>query len=293
METLAIVPALTLMLPALGPFLLTLILLLGVRRVAPGRPLLRTFLEDFSILAGILLAFGLFDPASLVHFANPERPMDWIPDLAGATFLSRTVFSLAFPLRINSLFAEMVSIMAGSLILLFPLLRQHSLQSGLGLLTLTSLVWISVRLFFPGRRGAGLDPALLLPVLLVSGTLSLVSPLSGSLLLGQLAGGLAAVLAAILFFSLMTGTRVSGIETGITLGALVVIGRQYAEIPLPIIAGLLVALAAGSLGNRIFSGSRRLPKWAILLLPAFLSIIPLGGAILYAVKNLQSSGGGY
>jgi hypothetical protein len=295
METLAIVPALTMMLPALGPFLLTLALLAGFRHLSRFRPFFR-IPDDFAILAGILLSFGLFDPSSLTHFADPERPMDWIPDLVTGTFIVRTLLSRGSGSRLLATITELGAIASSVFILLLPLMRQRSLASGLVLFVLAFLVWISLRLSFIPTCKGNAPSSLLLPVFLILAALSFISPLSGSLLLGQLSGGLAAVLAASLVIALFRSLTLSGIEPGLALGALVLIGRYYAEIPFPVVATLLSAFPAASLGQYLalrIPGRTRTGRLGQFLLPALFSVFPLLVAIAIAVRTLSSSGGGY
>lgn len=295
METLAIVPALTMMLPALGPFLLTLVLLAGFGHLNRFRPFFR-IPDDFAVLSGILLTFGLFDPASLTHFSDPERPMDWIPDLVTGTFLVRTLLSRVSGSRLLATATELGAIAASGLIILLPLMRQRSLVSGIVLFVLAFLVWVSLRLSFIPTSKGNVPSSLLLSAFLILATLSLISPLSGSLLLGQLSGGLAAVLAASLVFSLLKGSTVSGVEPGLALGALVLIGRYYAEIPVPVVASLLSAFPAASLGQYLakrIPGRTRIGRLGQVLLPALFSILPLSVAIAIAVRTLSSSEGGY
>jgi hypothetical protein len=295
MENFSIIPALTLMLPALGPFFLTLLLLLGIRFLAPpGKSL--PILDDLAILSGILLAFGLFDPASLTHFSNPERPMDWIPDLTASTFLLRTAISRLSGSWITRLLPELAAIAAACVILLLPLLRQHSLGSALVKLAVTLLVWGTIRLSFFDRERTGLPPPVLLAIFLVLATLSFVSPLSGSLLLGQLAGGLAAVMAATFLATLIRGIRVSGVETGLALGALLLVGRYYVEIPPSVLSGLLSGLLASAIGFLVLRKIHlpgRTARVGLFLVPALLSAIPLGIAIWQALRNLPARGAGY
>lgn len=297
MESLAILPALTLMLPAVAPFFTTLFLLWIFRRFrctsrtrntgADSRKLFDP--GEIAVLAGILLAFGLFDPASILSFTNPERPMDWIPDLLVAEVLSRTLASFFFRKSRSSFPPGITAIPFIVLILLWPLLRQKS-GTEAWTLSLTTLVsWIALHFFVIAgdKDKEDRSRSRLLLLLLATLTFTAISPLSGSLLLGQLGSGLSAVMTATLLFSIVTKTSAPLSESALSLGTLLLIGFFYAEIPFPVIGLLLLALFAGGLGGRILHRTP-LPGWGAFLLFLILSGVPLGLAVANALRSMPS-----
>ncbi|MDA8027482.1 MAG: hypothetical protein M0Z25_00665 [Nitrospiraceae bacterium] len=287
MESLSITPAIALMRPALLPFLLVLVLLM-VLRLLPERWRLTALLPDLVVLAGILFLFGLFDPASIRHFFNPNRPMDWIPLLATFTFALRTILP-----RTASLLSQAGILLVSLTILTLPLLRQVSLEKGMTSLLLTFAPWIGIRALYPADARRGIDATYLLPPFFTAGAFSFISPLSGSLLLGQLAGGLAALFGAMLLSSWKGGVRVSAIESGWVMGALLVIGLDYVDISLKVIlclaGALMLGAVVGRLSNRIWGlgGGRK-----AALVSGFAGL-PLVAAVVVALNDLKNQGGGY
>ena len=287
METLSIAPAVALMYPAAIPFICVLLLLSSIR-LLPKKWLKSPLLvADLVILSGIFLVFAVFDPGSIRHFFDPDRPMDWIPLLASAIFILRHLFPgrSLFPL-------ESVGVILGLLLLTLPILRQDSLFQGAVSYISTLAVWLGIRFIYPVDRIKGLDPLFLLPPFFTAAALAVLSPLSGSLLVGQLAGGLAAVFGAMLL-SAFFGTRISGVEPGWVIGALLVIGLRYVDISPVVISSLAGALLVGGLAGRVSSFGRKAGTGKRTLIVAGVSILPLVAAIIVAVRSLKDQGGGY
>ncbi len=288
MSSFSIAPAAALMLPAAGPFFLVLVALFLVGRFPSVRPDRRVFLADLSVLSGILLVFGVFDSPSLRHFLHPEQPLDWIPLLASATFSVRNLFS-----RLPSPVIEAVMTLTGLLILLMPLLRQGELPGGAREVALIYAAWMAIRLLYPVGNISGDDRMFLIPLLLATGALSLISPLSGSLLLGQLAGGMAAVTGAMVLAALTGTVPFTAIEAGWVLGALLLVGWQYVDI-----AGIVVGSLAGSLFLGAVSARlvRKIPGrflWGryALVIACTLALLIIG--VARTLKTLKDQGGGY
>ncbi|MDA8150432.1 MAG: hypothetical protein M0041_04765 [Nitrospiraceae bacterium] len=287
METLSITPAVALMYPAAFPFIVVLLLLPSLRFL-PTKWQPRTLLiPDLIVLLGIILPFALFDPESIRHFFDPNRPMDWIPLLTLATFFVRNIVPPA-----SRLLAESGAMLAGLLLLTLPLLRQESLTQGALSLSLTFAAWLAIRFSYPVDRIRGLDPVSLLPLFLTSASLAALSPLSGSLLLGQLAGGLSAVFLAMCLAAPL-GTRASGIEPGWMLGALLVIGLRYVDISADVIGFLALSLFIGGVAGRLLSLRGRTGTGKRVLIVTGLSLLPLAAGIFEALKDLKNQGGGY
>ena len=287
MESLSITPAIALMRPALLPFLLVLVLLM-VLRLLPERWRLTALLPDLVVLAGILFLFKLFDPDSIRHFFNPNRPMDWIPLLATSTFALRTILP-----RTASLLSQAGILLVSLTILTLPLLRQVSLEKGMISLLLTFAPWIGIRALYPADARRGIDATYLLPPFFTAAAFSFISPLSGSLLLGQLSGGLAALFGAMLLSSWKGGVRVSVIESGWVMGALLVIGLDYVDISLKVILWLAGALMLGAAGGRLSNRIRGLGEGQKAALVSGLTGLPLVAAVVVTLSDLKNQGGGY
>lgn len=275
------------MLPAAGPFFLVLVSLFLVGRFVSVRPEKKIILSDLVILSGVLVVFGVFDSASLRHFFRPDRPMDWIPLLATATFAVRTLFS-----HLPSIAPEAGTTFAALLILLLPLLRQTDLSGGTREALLIYVVWMAIRLVYPTDPRAGIDRIFLLPLFLAAGSLSILSPLSGSLLLGQLAGGMAAVTGAMALAAFSGKVTLSPIEAGWVLGALLLIGRQYVDISQTVTGLLAGSLFLGGVSARLVRKIPAMPLWGKSLLVIALTLLPLIAAIIETLKTLKEQGGG-
>ena len=284
MDTLSILPAVDLMLPAALPFLSTALLLWIVPRIPGVKSWSAT--GDLIVLSGILLAFFVFDRPSIIHLANPSRPMDWIPALALLTFAARRLLSALHPL-----ISDILTVTISAFILLYPLLHRH-MFSGMALLAEILGLWLLVQILPFRHKGTGLDRAVLTPLFLTTATLAALSPLSGSLLLGQLAGGLAAVwLAMILAGS--SRTPLAGAEPGIALGGLLLVGREYVDISLYVTGTLYAALLSGILTHRLLLRFPFFRSSFRTLLPGIISLLFLGLAIVKTIQSSAGAGSGY
>ena len=284
METLSILPAIDLMLPAAIPFLLTALLLLTLSRLS--LPKTWHFTGDLTVVLGILVTFFVFDRPAIIHLFNPSRPMDWIPGLVLLSFASRRLFK-----KIHPLVSQSLMITLSTEILLFPLLHQN-LSSGLSLFAEILGLWLPVQALTLRNEASGVSRATLVPLFLTTGALGALSPLSGSLLLGQLAGGLAAVWLAMI----LAGSRrisLSGIEPGIALGSLLLVARQYVDISFIVVGALYMALLTGVLSDSLLS-FRAAPRPLVrLLLPTLASLLFLAVAIAKTLQISQGAGSGY
>lgn len=281
MDTLSVIPAIDLMKPALIPFALTAGLLFLLGRQAKG--LEKPFLPDLSALAGVLLVFFLFDRQAILHFFDPARPMDWLPALLLFAFVFR-----AFSGRTRPWIVESLAVGVSSFILLFPLLHR---ASGRDLLLLPEVLLLWLLATYAARRDepSGIGRPALLSLFLSTATLGALSPLSGSLLLGQLSGGLASIWLAMI---LVRPGRLplSGVEPGIVLGGLLLIALEYVEIPFVVVGSLYGAILLGLLSDRLLARQSRLPAKVRLFLPSLISLVFIGGAVMATYRLLQSAG---
>ncbi len=284
MDTLSIWPAVDLMRPAFFPFFSTLLLLWLSSRFSRSNSWPLT--GDLIVLSGIFLAFFLFDRPSILHLANPSRPMDWIPALALLSFAFRWLLK-----RHSPWIPESLTLVISSLILLFPLLRRHPSSGSLLLAEIIGL-WLLVQILPVRSTNSGLARPALAPIFLTTATLGALSPLSGSLLLGQLAGGLSAVWLAMLL-SPPGRIPLRGAEPGIALGGLLLVGREYVDISFYVIGALYLALLFGSLTQRILTVRPALPAPLRALVPSLVSLVFLGLAVAKTLQASQGAGSGY
>lgn len=276
------------MLPAAGPFFLVLVALLLIGRLPWVRPERRVILADLSVLSGILLVFGVFDGTALRHFFHPDRPMDGIPLLATLTFLTRLLLR-----RFPSIYPEAATTLAGLGLLLLPILRQESLSAAIRDAALVYGAWMGIRLLFPVVPPKGIERPFLVPLLFTSCALAALSPLSGSLLLGQLSGGMAALTGAMVLAALTKTVSFTAIESGWVLGALILVARQYVDISPVVIASLVGSLCLGAVGARL---SRKIPgrfPWGRYGLVIAFSLAPLIVGVAETLTALSRQGGGY
>lgn len=277
------------MLPAAGPFFLVLLVLLVLGRFPSVRPDRRVFLADLSVLSGIILVFGVFDGNALRHFFHPDRPMDGIPLLATVTFLARQLFH-----RLPPIYPEAATTLAGLLVLLLPVLRQETLSGAIRDASLVYAAWMGIRLLYPASgTPEGIERPFLVPLFFTSCALAALSPLSGSLLLGQLSGGMAAVTGAMVLAALTGTVSFTAIEAGWVLGALLLVGRQYVDISPAVIASLAGSLCLGAVGARL---SRRIPvrfPWGRPGLVIAFTLVPLIIGLAETLTYLSRQGGGY
>ncbi|AFS53931.1 hypothetical protein LFML04_1729 [Leptospirillum ferriphilum ML-04] len=294
MMSLSMPPALAFLLPATGPFFLVLSLTVLVRflaRTNPEKPFSPSFLlrtGDAIALSGILLDFGILDPDALHHFLTPDRPLDSVPLLVSVVFLLRLLF-----FRLPALLPEATALFFGLWLLLSPILKQTTLREG-AFETLTVFgLWGAIRALFSVDRKTGLDGLFLLPLFLASTALSAFSALSGSLLVGQIAAGVAAVIAVPVLSGGKRRIPFSGIEPGWALGALLVIGRAYVDLSPLVTGSLVLSLLLGGAAARRIRSLPGLSLWKKAALVGALSLVPLLAGAIRTLQSFSSGGGGY
>lgn len=274
------------LLPAAVTIILAAAMYWGTRNYFPWRAVVWAP----ALLTGFLSGYA----AIYRNFSFPPRTvLSWLPWVAAA---GGATVALADRLGRNywGYGARGVAAGVSSFVLLWPILRQEAISSGLhDWLTVTvlwSLLWF---LLAPHRQ----DQKLAGTTLLV-GTmgLALVAPLSGSILLAQLGATLAVVLAIALLLSIfVAGSRwhSPSADVGILiLGALLVDLRFYAGASVAVIAWLLVSLAAGSGMARIIRQRGTVAGCAVAA-PGLVSLLPMAVAIWMALRVYRASGGGY
>ena len=291
--SLSMPPALAFLLPATGPFIVVLCLTVLVRFLAwkhpqktvPPSRLLR--IGDAIALSGLLLDFGILDPDALHHFLTPDRPLDSVPLLVSVVFLFRLLF-----VRLPPVLPETTALFFGLWLLLSPVLKQTTLREG-AFETVTVLgLWGFLRLLFPVDPKTGLDNLFLVPLFLASSALSAFSALSGSLLVGQIAAGVAAVMAVPLLAGGNHRIPCSGIEAGWALGALLVIARQYADLSPLVTGSLVLSLILGAAGARRIRTIPTLSSWKKTVLVSGVALLPLLAGAVRTILSFSADGGG-
>lgn len=293
--SLSMPPALAFLLPETGPFFLVLFstllfrILVHKTRSQPLSPSATRWISDTLALSGLLLDFGLLDPEALRHFFTPDRPLDSVPLLVSSVFLLRHLF-----FRLPSFLPEATALFFSLWLLLSPVLKQTTLREG-AFETLTVLgLWGFLRFLFPVDKKTGLDGLFLVPLFLTAAALSAFSALSGSLLVGQISAGVAAVLAGLI----LSGGRksqipFSGIECGWALGALLVIGRQYVDLSLLATGSLILSLIFGAAAARRIRTIPTLSVWKKTALVAGLTFAPLLVGAIQTFRSFSIDGSRY
>ena len=239
-------------------------------RDARSKPIVSTLATGTGFLVGYTLIYGIF------AFPPPE-PQGWLPYLMALNFLVFSFDDLAgFSHRIRIVLQGAFSI-SGSVLILLPLFKTGfpALQ-----LAVSALLWFGLWIALDGRNG---------PILfLVAAGNAIVSATTGSTLLGQLGGVLAAVLGGHLAFNfpkphIPLGHAGTAVAVTI-LASLMLIGRAYAETALIPSLLLLCAIPADFLGR--YLGRNR--KSLEMIICGALALIPVAIASAIAIKSYLS-----
>ncbi|EAY57086.1 MAG: Hypothetical protein C75L2_00450031 [Leptospirillum sp. Group II 'C75'] len=292
--SLSLSPAQAFLLPATGPFFLVVFLTFFVRllvrtaRGIPFSPPVRLRIGEAIGLSGILLDFGLLDPDALHHFFTPDRPLDSVPLLVCVVFLLRLVF-----FRLPAVLPETTALFFSLWLLLSPVLKQTTLREGFFETLAVLGVWAFVRFLYPVDRTTGLDRLFFVPLVLAAAALSAFSALSGSLLVGQISAGVAAVLAGQSLFGGKNRIPSSGVACGWALAALLVIGRVDVDLSPLVTGSLVVSLILGAAAARRIRTLPTLPVWKKTVLVAGVALVPLLVGAVRTIQSYSADGGGY
>jgi hypothetical protein len=168
----------------------------------------------------------------------------------------------------------------------WPSRRDLARQGGLVLVVLVA--WVGLETLAAGRSTAALGPSLL--ALAAASAAALL--LSGSVVLGQIGGGLAAALGVVWIVSWWLPDRSlsrGGVPVLVaTLAALLIEGQVYSGLARE--AGLLLGTAPLVPWLAFAGPARRLATWQSALLATALVLLPAGVAVGLA---LQAAPGGY
>lgn len=247
---------------ALAAMLLGLLL-----RDARFRPVVSAIATGTGFLVGYTLIYGTFA-------FPPIEPQGWLPALLAVNILIFSFDDLAgFSPKIRIALQGALSI-AGSALILLPLFKTGfpALQ-----LALSSLLWFGLWIALDGRNG---------PVLfLVAAGNAIVSATTGSTMLGQLGGVLAAVLGWQLAFN-FPKSRIplghAGTAVAVTiLAGLMLIGHAYAETAFIPSLLLLCAIPADLLGKHLSRNRKSLE----MVICGALALIPVAIASAIAIRS--------
>lgn len=245
-----------------------------------------------AIGAGVLTAYALI----YGQFTFPPlQALDWLPLLLLAgliVFAVDDIVGFAPWLRLGM--QGISALLAGGL-LLRPILSQLPLMGAVLTLAGVTVLWFGLWVYLDRR--ALQDATSGVTLLTVAVGAAAVPAMTGSVLLGQLGGALAVVLAGWLLWNWPrprwllghAGTAV----TVLTLGSLLLVGRFYSETPLSISLLLLVALAANvpmALMKRYRPG---LDAPLAVVLTGLLALVPVALAIGFTLLFYMSQAGEY
>ncbi|MHB1300365.1 MAG: MraY family glycosyltransferase [Burkholderiales bacterium] len=239
-------------------------------RDARFKPILSALATGAGFLVGYALIYGTFA-------FPPIEAQGWLPCLIAVNFL---VFSFddlkGFSHKTRMALQGALSI-AGAALILLPLFKTGfpALQ-----LAVSALLWFGLWIALDGRNG---------PVLfLVAAGNAIVSATTGSTLLGQLGGVLAAVLGGHLAFN-FPKSRIplghAGAAVAVTtLASLMLIGHAYAETALIPSLLLLCAIPADFLGKYLSRNRKGLE----MIICGALALVPVAIASTIALKSYLS-----
>ncbi len=236
-------------------------------RDARFKPIVSALATGAGFLVGYTLIYG--------NFAFPPiEAQGWLPALLAVNFLVFSFDDLAgFSRKIRIALQGALSI-SGSALILLPLFKTGfpALQ-----LAAASLLWFGLWIVLDGRNG---------PVLfLVAAGNAIVSATTGSTMLGQLGGVLAAVLGGHLAFNFPKShipLGHAGTAVAVTiLASLMLIGHAYAETALIPSLLLLCAVPADFLGKHLGRNRKNLE----MLICGALALIPVAIASAIAIRS--------
>ena len=232
-----------------------------------------------AILTAYFLIYGKFT-------LPPLQALDWVPLLiAGALpiFAMDDLFGFGKGLRCG---LQTAIVTLAALLLLQPVLGQLSVIHAALILMAVSGLWLVTWVYFDRHALQNANSGMTL--LIVSAGTAIVSVMTGSTLLGQLGGALAAVLGAWLLWNwprprVLLGHAGTAVIV-LTLGSVLLVGRFYSATPLRINALLLVALTANVPVTFLLQRYRRNPNGPLaVVLTGVSAMLPVALAIVLTV----------
>ncbi|WP_297447213.1 hypothetical protein [Acidiferrobacter sp.] len=260
------------------------------RFLAAGTPRLARGLAGLAVPAAFLA--GYFEAYRDFTFP-PTTVLSWVPWFV-------LLLAMAASLRgwtDGAILRPALSILAaacGAAVLLWPILGRETFDMALPVWAVVAAVW-STLWVVSGLRGVG-RPSFLAVSFITSGGLAVVAPLSGSILLGELAATLAVALGASLILagpvacSLVSDAGRA--TTAFILGALLLDLRFYAGAGEATIGAFMASVAVGLIAAVAIGRSRREGSWAVLG-SAVCALIPVVIAVDFAFRASRMGGGAY
>lgn len=225
----------------------------------------------------------------------PVQALDWVPlFLLGALIVFAVDDAVGFAPRVRLATQALCALLAGGL-LLWPILGYAgSMRAALTLIGVAAL-WFGGWTYLD-RANPGTVPSGVTLLIVAAGTAA-ISVMTGSVLVGQLSGALAAALGGWLLWNWPRprwplGHAGTAMVT-LTLGSLLLIGRFYSDTPLSITLMLLAAVAAQwpvGLAQRSREGLRA-PAAAVLT--GLIALVPIVLAIGFTLFFHMPSAGGF
>ncbi|MHB0991120.1 MAG: MraY family glycosyltransferase [Burkholderiales bacterium] len=225
----------------------------------------------------------------------PVQALDWVPLLIAGTLPVFAMDDLSdFGKGLRFGLQTAIVILAAAL-LLQPVLAQLPIVHAALILIAVSGLWLAAWIYFDHHARDNANSGMTL--LIVSAGAAVVSVLTGSMLLGQLGGALAAVLGAWLLWNwprshILLGHAGTAVAV-MTLGSILLVGCFYSAMPLRINALLLVALAANVPVTFILQRYRRNPDGPLaVVLTGVAALLPVALAVVLTVLYYLPQGDG-
>lgn len=205
--------------------------------------------ESKPIVSALAIGAGYLTSYALIYgqFSfPPQQALDWLPLLLLAVLVVFTVDdAIGFASWLRMILQGAAVLLAGSL-LLYPILNQATLASAALNLAGVTAIWFGLWTYLDRRAPQDSTSGVTLLVVAVGSAIVFIK--TGSILLGQLGGALAAVLGGWLLWNWPQSRWLLGhagtAVTVLVLGSLLLVGRFYSETPTSIGLLLLLALVA-------------------------------------------------
>ncbi len=216
----------------------------------------------------------------------PVQALDWVPLLIAGTLPVFAMDDLADFGKGMRFGVQAATVILATILLLQPVLTQLPVVHAALILIASSGLWLAAWTYFDRHAQRNANSGMTL--LIVSAGAAIVSVLTGSTLLGQLGGALAAILGAWLLWNwphprVLLGHAGTAVVV-MSLGSVLLVGRFYSATPLRINALLLVALAANVPVTLILRRYRRNPDGALaVVLTGAATLLPIALAVILTV----------
>ena len=274
----------------LAPAVVAAVAAMSSRFFSKGAPRLASAIAALALPAAFLA--GYFAVYRDFTFP-PATVLSWVPWFIVALVVATPLLSRIGGAPLAPALAILVAASATA-VLLWPILGRESPTAALATWVLAAAAWSVLWVLSDAPRVGGAPFAAI--ALIVSAGLAGVAPLSGSILLGELASTLAVALVASVILNPLGGSPgLSGAgraTTAFVLGALVLDLRFYAGVGAGVVGAFVASVALGLAAHLVVRRSRREGPWAVLA-PAFAASIPVVAAAVLAFKASSMGGGGY